>query len=325
MTFLAVITQGAHGRSHFAPTPEQRQAALDVPQPDVPDAPLPEKGLGLRIQEYGFRHWMDLFTPRQQVELDCFARLVREVRTWALEDGADETYAAALSEALGLCVGKLSTFASSQSLWRLRERAAAKAEAALSRAALPMTLDFAETNPFGGSVGDWLQVVQTAVRSFDSAVPHGPRATVAQRDARTAGDGMGEDVLVATDPPYFDQIGYSDLSDFFYVWLRHALAANDRSLFSTIVTPKNAELISDPSRHGGDDDAAKRYFIEGFKETFGHLRKHASRFPLLIVYAFKQQETGPAGQVSTGWEAMLEAVLQAGLTVAGTWPVHGTG
>jgi putative DNA methylase len=322
---LAIITNGAHGRAHFAPTPEQREVALAIPELDVPEAPLPEKGLGFRIQEYGFTKWMDLFTPRQQLALDCFSRLVREVPRWALEDGADERYGSALCEALGLCVGKLATFSSSQSLWRLRAKAVAKAEKAFSRPALPMTVDFAETNPFGGGVGDWMQVVQTAVRSFASVVPEAPPATVTQRDARTAGQGVPGDLFVATDPPYFDQIGYADLSDFFYIWLRHGLAGIDPDLFSTIVTPKSAELISDPSRHAGDDEAAKRYFIEGFKQTFGNLRRHAARFPLLLVYAFKQQESGSAGQLSTGWEAMLEAVMQAGLTVTGTWPVHGTG
>ena len=197
---IALISQGANGRAHFPPAEDQLRAALTVPEVDVPSVPLPEKGLGFRVQEYGFTTWMDLFTKRQQLALDRFSRLVREVPRWAAEDGADSDYAHAITEVLGLCVGKLSTFSSTQSLWRLRERAGAKAEAAFGRAVLPMTLDFAETNPFGGSVGDWMQVVHRRP-IVPKRVARRPASVVEQRDARSAANLVSGDVLVATDPP----------------------------------------------------------------------------------------------------------------------------
>jgi len=321
---IAVVAQDGKSRSYWAPDERQRAAAADLPPHLEPDLDLPHGGLGFRIQEYGLAKWSQVFTRRQALVLSTYADLVAELPSQIVKDGGDPEYAEAVVTMLGICVGKLASFSSRQCLWRVRN-GPSKIESAFGRAALPMPFDFAEANPFGGSVGDWLQVVETAIRALRFAGWEGPPATVVQRDARSAVPDAGR-YLVATDPPYFSQIGYADLSDYFYVWLRPALKEVHPDLFGTLLTPKMAELIADPSRHGGDAAAASKAFVDGFTETFEAL-KVCSRgdLPLLIVYAYKQQETLEEGRAATGWDAMLEAIIRAGLSVVGTWPIHGTG
>ena len=188
---------------------------------------------------------------------------------------------------------------------------------------MPMVWDFVETNPFGGSVGDWRGQVDTIVRGLKS-LPTGPSARVRRADARESAPEARGPIVVVTDPPYFDQIGYADLSDYFYMWHRRALRAVHPDLYMTLATPKAPELIATPYRHDGDKSAAAAYFIEGFTQTFRSLAEMASSdYPLLIVYAHRQEERSALGDASTGWDAMLEAVLAAGLTIEGTLPVHG--
>lgn len=132
-------------------------------------------------------------------------------------------------------------------------------------------------------------------------------------------------MAIITDPPYFDQIGYADLSDFFYVWHRKALRDVHPDIYATIVTPKDPELIATPYRHDGSKEAAAKYFVNGFTEVFTALKEASGDFPILIVYAHRQEESSSLGKASTGWDAMLEAVLAAGLTIEGTLPIRGTG
>lgn len=323
---MATITQGSHGRHHFSPTPRDVEIAEAAQPMDPPTLELPPKALGFTVQQYGIRQWSQLFTSRQMLALETFASLVSEVGEWSRSDGADEEYAVAVSTFLGLCVGKLAQCCSMQVRWRTRD-VAAKAEPAFSQPTISPLWDFAETNPFGGSVGDWLQVVETALRSIEFVAASASPATVEQRDARFASDLVPpQSALVATDPPYFSNFGYADPSNYFYVWLRRALKGDHPGLFSTLGAPTTGELISDPTRHGDDKDAAKDYFIRGLRDTIEGFAKCSSPdLPMLVVYAFKQQEAAQDGVVSTGWEAVLEALIGAGLSVVGTWPIHGTG
>jgi putative DNA methylase len=185
--------------------------------------------------------------------------------------------------------------------------------------------DFAETNPLGGTVGDWTQQIKSALGGLVS-ISTGGTGHVVAADARDANSLMSRPGLIATDPPYFGQIGYADLSDYFYVWHRRALREVHPDLFATIASPKDAELIAAPHRHGGDRSAATRFFVEGFTETFGVLST-ASRhdLPMLIVYAHRQEESDDGGLSATAWDAMLTAILDAELRIVGTWPVHATG
>jgi putative DNA methylase len=325
---MATITHGFHGRHHFAPSPQDIVIAEAAQPTDPPRLELPHKALGFRVQQYGIRRWSQLFTPRQMLALETFASLVAEVSGWARQDGADDEYAVAVATFLGLCVGKLAQSCSMQVRWRIDSRnGSAKAEPAFSQPTISPLWDFVETNPFGGSVGDWLQVVETALRSVEFVATEARPAVIEQRDARFASDLVApRTALVATDPPYFSNFGYADASNYFYIWLRRALKGDHPNLFSTLGAPATGELISDPSRHHDDTEAAKEYFIEGLTDTLdGLVSCSRSDVPMLIVYAFKQQEAEHEGVVSTGWEAVLEALIGAGLAVVGTWPIHGTG
>jgi putative DNA methylase len=187
-----------------------------------------------------------------------------------------------------------------------------------------MVWDFAEAYPFGESVGSWRAQINSIIGLLGSLPAHSSAGHVVQADARSQ-DGLIRPggALVVTDPPYFGQINYSDLSDYFYLWLRRALRQVHPDLFATMATPKIEELVANPTRHGGSADAARRYFIDGFTEVFTSLQKTSRPdLPMLVVYAHKQDEREEDGMISTGWEALLEAVLASGLSVVGTWPVE---
>ena len=324
---LATITHGAQGRHYFAPSPGDTVIAESAQPSDPPRLELPPKALGFTVQQYGTERWSQLFTPRQMLALETFADAVAKVKKWAQADGADDQYAVALATFLGLCVGKLAQNCSMQVRWRLRRDSVPMAQAAFSRPDISPLWDFAEVNPFGGGVGDWLQIVETSLRATEFVATEAVPAKVEQRDARTAKDLVGAQMsLVATDPPYFSNFGYADPSNYFYIWLRRALKGVHPDLFSTLGAPVTGELISDPARHHDDKQAAKEYFIDGLKETFNGLASRSRPdLPMLVVYAFKQQETEQGSVVSTGWEAVLEALMGAGLSIVGTWPIHGTG
>lgn len=321
---MAAAVDTPEGRRYLAPVPDVEPPTLDRPE-GVPEVAIPEEALGFRVQLYGMTTYADLFTNRQLVALGAFADAVKGVPTWVAADGGDELYTKAVATVLGLCVSKLAMANSTQVRWLLRE-VGSKATPAFSRHALPMVWDFAETNPFAQSVGSWLgqlDAVTTGLRTLPLAAS--PARTF-QADARVAASRLETKALVATDPPYFAQIGYADLSDYFYVWLRRALKEVHPDLFRTVATPKADELIAAPYRHGGDKDEATKYFVEGFTEAFHRLLEiSAPDLPILVVYAHRQEESdGDGGVTSTGWEAMLRAILAAGLQVVRTWPIWGS-
>jgi putative DNA methylase len=323
---LAMAAQSSGGRVYLAPTAEHESGAALAEPADAPDLALPAQALGFRVQSYGFTRYVDLFTARQMHALAAFADAVAEVPDWVRTDGGDESYAKAISSVLGLCVGKLAQSNSSQVRWYIDSRnGAGQPLPAFGRHALSMVWDFAETNPFGGSVGDWLGQVDSSSRGIRALPIDTTPSTVLQLDARDAERLVESPALVATDPPYFAQIGYADLSDYFYIWLRRALRHVHPDFFATIGAPKDAELIASPHRHDGDVARASRAFVEGFTKTFSSLSEVAHpAFPMLVVYAHRQEEATAEGLTSTAWDSMLEAILAAGLSIVGTWPIHGT-
>ena len=318
---LALAVDGLQGRTFI---PAATVPALGVNHPaEVPQVELPDDSRNFWCKAYGIQTFADLFTHRQLVALGVFADGVADVPKWVLSDGGDGPYAAAITSVLGLCVGKLAGFNSTQGRWWCRD-GPSKVQPAFTRHALPMVWDFAEANPFGGSVGDWLRQVKSISDAFRT-LPLG-EGTVFQADARVSATKVdNRPLLVATDPPYFAQIGYADLSDYFYVWLRRALANVHPDLFATLATPKADELIAAPYRHGGSTTAATQYFISGFTEAFRSLAKKAvADLPMLVIYAHRQEESEKGGGSSTAWDAMLSAILAAGLRIVGTWPIHAT-
>lgn len=325
MQLMAFAVDGPNGRRYLAGTPDLEPPRVDRPD-DAPDIELPDDSRNFWCKLYGFRTVADLFTDRQLVLLGGFADAIAEVRGWVRSDGGDELQARAIASVVGLCLGKLVGVLSTQSRWKIDSRnGSGKAEAAFSRHALPMTWDFVEVNPFGGAAGDWLGHFDSLARGLRSLPQTSTAAYTFTADARKAAKRLDPLVLVATDPPYFSQIGYADLSDYFYPWLRRALANVHHDLFATVATPKAAELVAAPYRHGGKDKAA-RYFIAGFTKAFHHLAEaSAADLPILVVYAHRQEETGNGELSSTAWDAMLTALLKAELRIVGTWPIHATG
>jgi putative DNA methylase len=151
-------------------------------------------------------------------------------------------------------------------------------------------------------------------------VPAHDHGSARQGDAQTQTVSVGK--VVSTDPPYYDNIGYADLSDFFYVWLRRTLRPIFPGLYATLAVPKAEELVATPYRHGSKE-AAERFFLEGMTRALENLARQAHpAFPVTIYYAFKQSETEQDGTTSTGWETFLEAVIRAGFTITGTWPMR---
>jgi putative DNA methylase len=255
--------------------------------------------------------------------LGAFAGVVAGVPEWVAADHGDELYARTVASILGLAVGKLAMSNSTQARWYIDNRnGSTTVQAAFGKHALPMVWDFTEANPFGERVGNWTGMLDSLVGGLLALPPSAEPTKVLQRDARSPVESspLG---LLATDPPYFAQIGYADLSDYFYVWHRRALAHVHPDLYSTVATPKAVELIAAPYRHGGSKDVATAYFVRGFTDTFSKLKEsNRPDLPVLVVYAHRQEEsTAEAGTASTAWDSMLTAILHAGLSIVGTWPI----
>ncbi|MYY81477.1 MULTISPECIES: DUF1156 domain-containing protein [unclassified Streptomyces] len=320
---LAIAVDNDSGR-HFLPEPKGG-LTIDVEIPDeVPELEFANNTKQFSTPLYGLRRQGDIYTPRQLHMLGAFADAVAKVPDWVRGDGGDDDQAIAIGSILALCMSKLSQAHSSQSRWRVR-KGPSKAEPAFGRQSIPMLWDFAEVNPFSGSIGSWTSLVTGIQRALRSLPRDAQPGVTVQADARKAGSLVpAGSALVATDPPYFAQIPYADLSDYFYVWLRRAARDLHPDLFGTMATPKTDELIANSYRHGGQEKA-RRYFIDGFTEAFSSL-KCASRpdLPLIVIYAHRQEETKDGELTSSAWDALLEAMLAAGLSVVGTWPLHAT-
>lgn len=321
---VCTIAEGNRRRLYIEADEEQLRAA-EVQRPDdVPENELPYNPRAITTSNYGIsRHWQ-LFTNRQLVALTTFCGLVAEARKQVIADGGDEDYADAVATYLGLCIGRLANRCSSQCFWNSGRDTV---EQVFARGALPMIWEYAEANPFSDSSGNFTGQLGYLVEALARSPARG-LAVVQQLDAAAVVDWAVIDrppMVVATDPPYYDNIPFADLSDFFYVWLRRCLAPIHPELFSTILTPKTQELIAEPARHGGDWHAAAAFFENGLRRAFENmLAAHDDTFPLTIFYAFKQAEDvkDGAGRVSTGWETMLQGLLDAGATITGTWPVR---
>lgn len=319
MTCVAYERGGVRG--YRAPDVADTLAAASVPGvDDFPEIQLPNNPRWFSGPRFGFNRQSDLYTPRQLMTLAVFADLVAALPERVKADGGTEAWATTVTTMLGLGVGRLAAVCSTQSQWRMSDRQHAKAEHAFTRNDLPMMWDWAETNPFGTSVGSWVRAANKGSSVFGLIAPG--TGVTKRADARTSSIQPGG--LVATDPPYFDAIGYADLSDYFYVWHRRALSKVQPDLFATIAAPKAGELVAVPTHHDNSKEAAQDYFIRGFTETFRNLQgSMAPGLPMLVVYASKEQKGG-AGE-ETRWSSILTAMIQADLEITGTWPIHGTG
>jgi putative DNA methylase len=344
---MAIAAEGNRGRLYLAPDPEQELVAGRAHPEGVPDTDLPTQALGFRVQLYGITKHRDLFTPRQLVALTTLSDLVNEMRKIALADaqkaGMSEdggsldnggtgafAYADAVATYAAFVLDRMMQQYSTLSPWSSNP-AHELVVNMFSRQTLSMTWDFGEINPFCDAAS-WNKCLDFLCKVLEnlSAVP--PLAlSVRQLDAMSQAPYDMSPSLIVTDPPYYDNIGYADLSDFFYIWLRRALGKVFPNLFSTVLVPKAQELVATPFRFDGSRAAAQRFFEDGLRKAFDMMREaQHPDYPLCLFYAFKQVEEseeagddGPVSQVSsTGWETMLEALLNARFAIDGTWPVR---
>lgn len=316
MQLLSVIAAGNRRRHYLPADPEHEKAAAVDPPDDVPETPLPDRALGFRVQGYGLTSHRDLFTPRQLWTLTTFSDLVGEAREQCVADGASPEYADAVATYLTLSIGRLANRCSTQCFWNPQGE---KIEQVFARNALPMVWVFAEANPFSDSSGNFGGQLEYLAKALE-AVPASVPAKAGQEDAAS---GRWAPACVATDPPYYDNVPYAELSDFFYVWLRRAGGNLHPDLFSTLLVPKKQELIAEPNRQGSWE-AAAAFFEEGLRRSFERIHEaQVPDAPFTTFYAFRQAETDTdGGRASTGWETMLQGLLDAGLMVTGTWPIR---
>jgi putative DNA methylase len=335
---LAIVAEGKRGRIYLSPTEEHDQTARNAKPLWEPEGELVDKALGFRVPAYGLTRWADLFTSRQLVALTTFSGLVSEARQKALLDasaaglpddgtplsigGAGTTaYADAVATYLAFAVDKLADLGNSLVRW---EPVAQCPRQLFGRQAIPMVWDFAEGNVLSTSSGGFEVIYEGQSRAMGSAYGwyfRGANTSIANLDAARNSYPV-RPVIICTDPPYYDNIGYADLSDFFYVWLKRSLLDVWPDLFRRLVTPKEEELVVTPFRHGGKVEA-EAFFMKGMGQALAAMRTAATETePLTIYYAFKQSELAEEGITSAGWSSFLQAVVDAGLAVDGTWPMR---
>jgi putative DNA methylase len=333
---LGIVVEGNKQRIYLSPTQEQEILANSETPIWQPDSQLPNDPRNFWTPSYGLRRFSDLYSSRQLVMLNTFSNaippIVERIQKDAIVAGFDSSddrslqngglgaraYGEAVGLYLGICVSKLTAYHCTLGIWRSSE---GKSGRAFGRQAVPMVWDFPECNPFADAGGEWLGAVGDCAKVLNSFAPEA-HGHVFQAAAQSNEHPTQDNSVVCTDPPYYDNVAYADLSDFFYVWLKRSLQPILPSLFSSELVPKAEELVATPYRHGNKNEAEK-FFMKGMTES---MRKLAARsrsdFPTVIYYAFKQAESSENGISSTGWETFLEAVIQAGFSITGTWPMR---
>ncbi len=333
---IAIVTEGNTGRNYRTPDLQHEQTAVQAKPQWTPLGELAHEPRAIWCKLYGLIDFADLFTSRQLVVLTTFSDLVDGVQdqieadaqaaglctdNLPLQDGGVGTYA--YSEAvrvyLALGISKLTDYNSSLVVWSPSRD---QAKATFARQGIPMVWDFTEVNPFASAAGDLAVTLAGISKTLENGLKVNKIGIVKQLDAATASPDAR--MCVSTDPPYYDNIGYADLSDFFYVWLRSSLKKNYSRLFGTLLVPKAEELIAAPYRFNGDKEAATKHFETGLMQAFRTINDIVlPDFPLTVYYAFKQQEVvAEEGTTSTGWETMLTGLIETGFQIVGTWPMR---
>jgi putative DNA methylase len=340
---VAIVADAGRGRIYLPAAEEHEALALEARSAWKPDAAMPDNPRWFSPPAAGLPTYGHLFTPRQLTAMVTLSDLVREVRAEVRRDAGSagvspaeaDAYAATVTTFLTLNLDRVVDLGNTLCTWNHADQVVRNL---FKRQAIPMVWDFAEANVLGEVVGGWSTCVDRTAKCLNT-LAMSQRGHARPIDAASPWDGL-KDVLVSTDPPYYDNIGYAALSDFFYVWLRRTIGDLYPDLFGTILVPKEPELVAAPERFGGDKRKAKEHFEQGFRRAFAVLReKMDPRFPLTVYYAFKQddEETGNAGDSpaeesaqdarvpvdrTTGWETMLTALVETGFQVTATWPVR---
>ncbi|WP_270698279.1 DUF1156 domain-containing protein [Aeromonas sp. QDB05] len=332
---MAIVAEGKKGRVYLSPTDEQLAIARQAKPEWSPEMELPNNPRDFKTPNYGLDKFGDLFTPRQLVALTTFSDLVGEAIAHCRNDArsagmADDgigldaggieatAYSQAVGVYLGFTASRLADRSSTVCAWD-SHKTAEKIRNTFGRQAIPMVWDYAEGNCFTDSSGAFSVQVEYIAKSI-IALPAIVGGRAFQNDAQT--QTISRNKVISSDPPYYDNIGYADLSDFFYVWLRKSLRPIFPTLYATMVVPKAEELVATPYRHGGKE-GAEAFFLDGMGKAIHQLAEQAHpAFPVTIYYAFKQSETKADGTSSAGWETFLQAVIDAGFAINGTWPMR---
>ena len=309
----AIVAEGDRKRLFLSPTDEHIQAALKANPAWRPSQTI-TKTPKVSALTYGMTHWHQLFTERQLTAMTTFSDLVHEVDEQAIKDGTDEAYANTICTYLALAIGKTADRGSSFTTWDISR----DIRSVFARQAIAMAWDFAETNPLSGSTGNWMSHIEWIAKVVERLPADVNAGEAHQADASTTIYADSGPVIV-TDPPYYDNINYADLSDYFYVWLRSLLRSIYPDLFAGILVPKDEEMTAIASRFG---DSHQR-FEDLLNKTLRLIRERCSaEFPSSIFYAYKQQEKKQGDITSTGWETMLTALVSASFQIIGTWPMR---
>lgn len=311
---MALVAEGPRGPVFVDPDSRHEKTALECQPQRRPPGSLPEKAISIRVQLYGFKEWHQLFTERQLTVLCAFNDALHECERKIIADGAPKPYAVLVKTYLALAVGRLANCLSRFSRW---DPDGCVVRPVYVRQSIGMTWDFPELNPFSKIAANW-NLQSGAVADVVSRLPTDTiRGSAIQADAATDDWTSGKFVIV-TDPPYYDNIGYADVSDFFYVWLRDALGDSHPDLFVGTLTPKRAEIVKGPIH-----DPTGERFEQQMQSAFARLRRICSpEFPTSVFYAYKQKTATKKGVSSSGWEKFLNALTNSGFQVIGTWPIR---
>lgn len=332
---MAIVGDGKHGRIYLSPNEEHILAARVEKPENGPTGALPENPRWFSPPAFGMDHYDDLFTPRQLTALTTFSELVSEAQAKAeadavaagmkndhlpLRNGGDgaKAYGEAVGVYLAFAVDRETDFCNSVCRWSVSNE---KPMNLFARQAIPMVWDYPEVNVFSNAVGSFATIKDYISKCIGTLPAENYVAEGIQADAQT--DCGLRNIMISTDPPYYDNIGYADLADFFYVWMRQSLKDTYPELFSTMLVPKAEELIATPYRHDGSVEKAKHFFEDGMLSACKQMYQYAREdVPVTIYYAYKQSDTDDRGTASSGWETMLGAIVNAGFAITGTWPMR---
>lgn len=335
---MAVVAEGKRGRIYIAPDEEQKLAAsIDTPE-NYPTGNLAPHFTGGSCVPYGLDEFHKLFTNRQLTALTTFSELVCEAQKIAEADAISaglrddavplseggtgaRAYGEAVRVYLAFGVSRLTDICNALCRWEISKT---QVRNLFGRQAIPMVWDYAENNVFAGAAGDYTTSLGSIIRVINSF--NATNSGIAKQFDAQSDCGL-RNIMVSTDPPYYDNIGYADLSDFFYIWLRQTLKQIYPDLFRTMLVPKSEELVATPYRFDGSVEKARNFFEDGMLRTCQQIYQYASEdVPITIYYAYKQSDTDTEDAeirtASTGWETMLSAVIQAGFAITGTWPMR---
>ncbi len=336
LTLIAIVAEGRRERIYLPADKFNEEVAFSATAISPPSEELAYDSRYLTPPGYGMDSIDKLFHPRQLVTLEALSdvakslrpRIISDCRNAEMPEAEAATYADAIQTFLALSIDRAADFNNSLCRWSPSNQ---KVMNLFGRQVIPMVWDFAEANTLGGSVGAWETCSEYVAKCIQTIPVEGNGAGSARQiDAATGANGISN-LLVSTDPPYYDNVPYADIADFFYVWLRRILSQVHPELFTTMLVPKMPELTASPRRWKGDKERAREHFEGGFRRAFTALReKMDNRFPLTVYYAFKQddEESGDDDvdengvDLTTGWETLLEALISSGFQITGTWPVR---